>query len=647
LVKYSKLLVLIVVVALALAIGSVPIFAGEGSQIEGAKSAIGDPTHPDDIYLVGMTVEYLLRITNTSTSRDMTVDIWDIDPSGTYHALANGQIITFGSSWTAPFFYTILEQDLEVIGPLQKAVRNRLFAEGTQGIEEVSVAVTKTVQVVQPEILVTKTPSHLVSKAGDIVSYTIYIENTGDHPLENITVIDDLLGDLSAHFPDSLDIGENASYDYDYTVKESDPDPLLNEVVVEGTAEGFDPSIPGAVVTDSDVAEVDLIHPALSIEKWANKEVAKLDSMIDYYVRVCNTGDVDLIVLVNDTIGGILFDGVIPMGDCMTFDYDYIVTQADVDAGTLFNTATATGTLHPELNLDNVIGPEEATFEILLITPKIEITKTADPTQGYVGDEITYTVRVENIGDYGLENIVVMDTMFGDITAEFGFNEPLMPGEFEVAVLYYTILDTDFPGPIENFVDVYANPVGMPNDITDEDYAIVEILEIPGECYYDETAWAFGGPYANPNWDYVNNLFWGWTNGPLGEGSYEWDIYAGAGQNDLWRGVKVGKLYVDFFGDCVTVKYEMGEVPEFGQVYLGETHLWVGLDVLPQVTRGRTTVYTNAPGQFPEGAYFMFDPDNPMAGETEWEITLCGFAGEQIYVAAHSVVWIPMECPEE
>lgn len=172
--------------------------------------------------------------------------------------------------------------------------------------------------------------------------------------------------------------------------------------------------------------------------------------------------------------------------------------------------------------------------------------------------------------------------------------------------------------------------------------------EPPDEnCFYDETAWAYGGPYANPNWDYVNNRFWGWTNGPLSEGSYEFDIYAGAGLNDISKGTLVGVLYVDFYGDCVTVKYEMGEVPEFGQVYLGEVHLWVGLDVLPGVTRGKTTVYTNAPGQFPEGDYFMFDPDNPMAGETEWEITLCGFDGEEIYVAAHAVVWIPYECPEQ
>jgi hypothetical protein len=104
------------------------------------------------------------------------------------------------------------------------------------------------------------------------------------------------------------------------------------------------------------------------------------------------------------------------------------------------------------------------------------------------------------------------------------------------------------------------------------------------------------GDFANPNWDYVNNRFWGWTNGPLPEGSYEWDIYAGAGQNDLSKGTVVGTLYVDYEDGCVTVTYELDE-----GYYLGETHLWVGNDVLPEVKRGKTSVYTNAPGQFPYG----------------------------------------------
>jgi hypothetical protein len=159
-------------------------------------------------------------------------------------------------------------------------------------------------------------------------------------------------------------------------------------------------------------------------------------------------------------------------------------------------------------------------------------------------------------------------------------------------------------------------------------------------CWDDQTAWAYGGPYAKANWDYVNNEFWGWTNGPLPEGSYEWPIYAGAGQNDLSKGTIVGTLYVDYIGGCVTVRYELFE----GNA-LGEIHLWVGYEPLPKVRQGKKMVYTNAPGQFPYGvSSFGFDKYDPSTWQTSWTWSKCGFR-KPIYVSAHAVVWMQVECP--
>ncbi len=133
----------------------------------------------------------------------------------------------------------------------------------------------------------------------------------------------------------------------------------------------------------------------------------------------------------------------------------------------------------------------------------------------------------------------------------------------------------------------------------------------------------------HPNWDFVNNRFWGWNNGPLGEGTYEWDIYAGAGQNDLSKGTIVGTLHVTYEGGGVTVTYEMDE-----GFFLGETHLWVGNTPLPQVFRGRSHVpagYTNAPGQFPFGADFEIDKDAPDPTVTTWTWTGTGLHGRHLH----------------
>jgi len=65
----------------------------------------------------------------------------------------------------------------------------------------------------EPEIDITKTVDPTVSKVGDEVVYTITIQNTGNIGLENITVTDTLLGDLSGSFADTIAEGPSASQD--------------------------------------------------------------------------------------------------------------------------------------------------------------------------------------------------------------------------------------------------------------------------------------------------------------------------------------------------------------------------------------------------------------------------------------------------
>jgi hypothetical protein len=107
----------------------------------------------------------------------------------------------------------------------------------------------------------------------------------------------------------------------------------------------------------------------------------------------------------------------------------------------------------------------------------------------------------------------------------------------------------------------------------------------------------------------------------------------------------VGNVSVNYAGGCVNVTYMVDD-----GYYLGETHLWVGDTKLPEVTRGRRTVPTDAPGQFPYGIDYGFNSTDPGTWETEWTWSSCDsdirFEGD-IYVAAHGVVWMEVECPEE
>jgi hypothetical protein len=142
-----------------------------------------------------------------------------------------------------------------------------------------------------------------------------------------------------------------------------------------------------------------------------------------------------------------------------------------------------------------------------------------------------------------------------------------------------------------------------------------------------ETAFAFGGDYAKcfDQFDVSNR--WGWSNGPLTEGSYIFDIYASAGQCNLSKGTKVGTLNVNYSNGTAEVTYQLGgSNPETGLPYtLTETHLYVGNEPLAR-NNGEFTV---APGQFPYINSELFT--------TSRTYTVTGLNGE-IYIVAHATV---------
>ncbi|PCE63169.1 hypothetical protein B7P33_13130 [Sediminicola luteus] len=104
-----------------------------------------------------------------------------------------------------------------------------------------------------------------------------------------------------------------------------------------------------------------------------------------------------------------------------------------------------------------------------------------------------------------------------------------------------------------------------------------------------ETAFARG---ANGNTCFIGNGFnrWGWTIGPISEGSYSYQVFAGAGQCDTSKGTYVGTAHVTYADGTVEVDYELVE-----GVKINETHIYAGYDMFPTAKNGRPTV---APGQY-------------------------------------------------
>jgi uncharacterized repeat protein (TIGR01451 family) len=119
-------------------------------------------------------------------------------------------------------------------------------------------------------------------------------------------------------------------------------------------------------------------------------------------------------------------------GEDDTFTYDYTITQADVDAGQVINTATATGTFN---GVDYTDTDSETITAVL--GPSISLSKTALPlTYNAAGDVITYTFVVTNTGNTTLTGVTVDDPLFG---LSFGPIAELAPGASQTFTYDYTI----------------------------------------------------------------------------------------------------------------------------------------------------------------------------------------------------------------
>lgn len=115
-----------------------------------------------------------------------------------------------------------------------------------------------------------------------------------------------------------------------------------------------------------------------------------------------------------------------------------------------------------------------------------------------------------------------------------------------------------------------------------------------GEAEEIGTGFAFGSG-ASPFTTLSNGAIrrWGWSLQIAAPGSYTYDVYVGAGQNDLGKGTKVGTVTITYTGTAVTAAYHL----DAGYVAM-QQHLYAGGTSLPVVCKGKTCSPSVAPGQF-------------------------------------------------
>lgn len=243
---------------------------------------------------------------------------------------------------------------------------------------------TLRVTIRDPKISLVKTANPtIVDKAGEEITYTFKVTNTGNLPLTNVTVDDkdfEGSGKLGEITPASVDLKPNETKEFTakYTVTQEDIDSGAFKNVATSTGEtpedpnnpGHDPEDPVSPPDDETVTPVQ--DPKISVTKKADKQkVQKAGEKIVYTFVATNTGNVTLKdVKINDdaeafTGTGELSEPVceegaesLAPGESVNCTADYTVTEDDLKTEKIHNVATATGDAPGDPNDPDNPGPE-------------------------------------------------------------------------------------------------------------------------------------------------------------------------------------------------------------------------------------------------------------------------------------------------
>lgn len=329
-------------------------------------SALSSPPQP------GEEIDYSFTITNTG---DVTLDNVNLTDSLPDIVLTGGPIASLapGASDSTTFSatYALKQSDID-----SGTVQNQATTSGTDPYGTVvtddsgtnnsndTPLVTPVGQTASIALIKSADSSALSNPAvvGEVINYSFTVTNTGNVTLSNVSLTDALAGAVLSGGPiASMQPGavDSSTFTATYALTQADIDNgrVENLATVTGT-----PPSGGDVSDDSGTDNASDTPTVVPVSQGANITIDKVadtsgivngavvGDVIPYSFTVTNTGNVTLTnVTVSDPLPGLVLNGgpiasLAPGAvDSTTYTANYTVTQADLDAGQVDNTATATG----------------------------------------------------------------------------------------------------------------------------------------------------------------------------------------------------------------------------------------------------------------------------------------------------------------
>jgi uncharacterized repeat protein (TIGR01451 family) len=444
---------------------------------------------PATVHAVGDVITDSFAVTNSGNVTLTGIAVADAQapPAGPLDGPVTCPVTTLapGTSTTCTATYTVTQADLD-----NGTVSDSATASGTppSGPALTSPPSGASVTVAQkPGISIVKSASasdaaHFL--AGQVITYTFVVTNTGNVTLAPVTVTDTGFtgtGALSAisclpggtSTVATLAPGAQAICTATYTLTTADVD--AGHLADTGNAAGTPPS--GPAVTAASTIDIPAAqNPAASIVKSASPAtVQAAGDVITYSFKVTNAGNTTLtgiaVADVQAPPAGNL-DGPVTCpvttlapGQFTTCTATYTVTQADVDNGGVSDTASASGT---SPSGTAVTSPPAGVTVPVPAAPALSVIKSAPSAVVHAaGDVIGYDFAVTNTGNVTLTGIAVSDVqaapaggLDGPVTCPV---TTLAPGDSTTCTGTYTVTQADVDnGSVDDAAAASATPPSGP-----------------------------------------------------------------------------------------------------------------------------------------------------------------------------------------
>jgi uncharacterized repeat protein (TIGR01451 family)/fimbrial isopeptide formation D2 family protein len=440
-------------------------------DLEIEKVATGDV----DVINAGDPISFTITVTNTGDGSAYDVVITDLLPGGIEWSVDNdvdcdivngtltctyAEIVSGGSEVVVISGVTDAEDCGLVENTATVDASNLVRPNGDQTTQLIDdpLSSTASVTVNCPDLAITKVATGGVDviNAGDPISFTIRVDNTGDGSAYDVVITDDLPGGIDWTVNNLTDCAIDSgtlTCTYDEIVSGGSEVVIINGItdaedcgLVENTATVDASNLQGdirIVLAEEETnplsatAGVTVNCPDLVIEKEADASPISAGDDIGFLITVTNNGEGSAydVVITDELPDGIAWS-VDNTADCtiesgtLTCEYDVLIAGGSgsvfisgvtdaADCGVVENTATVDASnLRATVQTAEVVDdPLSATATVIVNCPDLEVVKSATGGVDVIsaGDPISFTIVVTNNGDGTAYDVVMTDELPGGI----------------------------------------------------------------------------------------------------------------------------------------------------------------------------------------------------------------------------------------